>query len=150
MLDANAQADDAGQRIEWTIGALPVLVGDDNMMRQVWLNLLGNAVKYSARRDPARIEVSHMYNPSGDHHFRVSDNGAGFDMAYAGKLFGVFQRLHKANEYAGTGIGLATVRRVVGRHGGTIWAEAVPDQGATFHFTLPAGSDARAVHENNA
>ena len=128
-------------RIEWRIGPMPMLVADDNMLRQVWQNLLGNAVKYSARREPAVIEVEHRYAANGNHHFSVHDNGAGFDMAYASKLFGVFQRLHKASDYPGTGIGLATVRRVLGRHGGRVWAEAQPDNGATFHFTLPATLD---------
>ncbi len=138
MLDANAQSDTPGRRIDWNIGTLPVLVADVNMMRQVWLNLLGNAVKYSGQREHAQIDVEHERGDDGSHHFCVRDNGAGFDMAYAGKLFGVFQRLHKASEYAGTGIGLATVRRVLMRHGGRVWAESEPDRGATFHFTLPA------------
>ena len=141
MLDANAQTDTPDRRIDWHIGPLPVLVGDDNMLRQVWLNLLGNAVKYSGQRDPAVIEVEHHYADDGSHHFSVRDNGAGFDMAYAGKLFGVFQRLHKASDYAGTGIGLATVRRVLLRHGGRVWAEAEPERGATFHFTLPTTAE---------
>jgi PAS domain S-box-containing protein len=141
MLDANAQADAPGRDIEWQIGSLPVLVADENMMRQVWQNLLGNAVKYSAQTAHSVIEVTHRYGDDGTHCFTVRDNGAGFDMAYAGKLFGVFQRLHKASEYAGTGIGLATVRRVLTRHGGRIWAEAEPGKGATFHFLLPASPD---------
>lgn len=112
------------------------------MMRQVWLNLLGNAIKYSSTRDPARIEVEYQQQPDGGHLFTVRDNGAGFDMAYAAKLFGVFQRLHKASEYPGTGIGLASVRRVLTRHGGRIWAESAVDQGASFHFLLPPALDA--------
>ncbi|UNK57492.1 ATP-binding protein [Pseudoxanthomonas daejeonensis] len=141
MLDANRQADAAegvaAHRIDWRIAPLPVLVADENMMRQVWLNLLGNAVKYSARREPAVIEVACEVQEDGGHHFSVRDNGVGFDMEYAGKLFGVFQRLHKASDYPGTGIGLASVRRVVTRLGGKVWAESVPDQGSTFHFVLP-------------
>ncbi|KGM57460.1 histidine kinase [Lysobacter arseniciresistens ZS79] len=147
ILDANAEADSPGRRIEWRIAPLPILVGDENMLRQVWLNLLGNAVKYSANRDPAVIEVSHQRLDDGSHHFSVRDNGAGFDMQYAGKLFGVFQRMHKASEYPGTGIGLASVRRVLMRHGGKIWAEAEPDAGATFHFTLPATLDPNQKQE---
>jgi len=138
MLEANSLAEAPEHRIDWHIGPLPIVAGDDNMLRQVWQNLLGNAVKYSGKREPAVIEVSHRYTEDGSHHFTVADNGAGFDMAYASKLFGVFQRLHKASDYAGTGIGLASVRRVLLRHGGRIWAEAEPDAGATFHFTLPA------------
>lgn len=141
MLDANIQSDTPGRRIDWHIGALPIVVGDDNMLRQVWLNLLGNAVKYSGQREHTRIDVDHHVGNDGSHQFSVRDNGAGFDMAYAGKLFGVFQRLHKASDYPGTGIGLATVRRVLLRHGGRVWAESEPDRGATFHFTLPAAPD---------
>ncbi|MBT2766973.1 CHASE3 domain-containing protein [Stenotrophomonas sp. ISL-67] len=146
LLDANAktEAEQTGvaRHIEWKIAALPILVSDDNMMRQLWLNLLGNAVKYSAHADPARIEVAYERQPDGSHLFSVRDNGAGFDMAYADKLFGVFQRLHKASDYPGTGIGLASVRRVLARHGGRIWAESAVDQGATFHFLLPSSLDA--------
>ncbi|WP_133500772.1 sensor histidine kinase [Cognatilysobacter terrigena] len=130
--------------IRWDIGPLPVVVADENMMRQVWQNLLGNAVKYSAHRTPPVIRIAHERRADGAHHFSVGDNGAGFDMAYASKLFGVFQRLHKASEYPGTGIGLASVRRVVARHDGEVWAEAEPDRGATFHFTLPEMLDAPA------
>ncbi len=146
MLDANLKTDAEGSgvahHVEWTIAPLPIVVADENMMRQVWLNLLGNAVKYSANREPARIRVDYQQQADGGHQFTVSDNGAGFDMAYAGKLFGVFQRLHKASDYPGTGIGLASVRRVLTRHGGSIWAEAAPDAGATFHFHLPPALDA--------
>lgn len=151
MLDANAQAEagDGGRRIDWRIASLPILVADQNMMRQVWQNLLGNAIKYSARRPVATIEVGYALEDDGSHHFTVRDNGAGFDMDYAGKLFGVFQRLHKPSEYAGTGIGLASVRRVLTRHGGRIWAEAAVDQGATFHFVLPPALDAPTSQEFN-
>ncbi|WP_369979273.1 sensor histidine kinase [Xanthomonas bundabergensis] len=144
VLDANHQSDHAGSghRIEWNVTPLPILVADENMMRQLWLNLLGNAVKYSAKREVAVIEIGYKLEADGSHHFSVRDNGAGFDMAYAAKLFGVFQRLHKASEYTGTGIGLASVRRVLARHGGHIWADAAPDQGATFHFVLPPALEA--------
>jgi PAS domain S-box-containing protein len=133
-------ADSAGRQVEWRIQPLPVVIADDNMLRQVWQNLLGNALKYSANRAPAEIEVTSRTLDDGSVQFSVKDNGAGFDMAYAGKLFGVFQRLHKASEFPGSGIGLANVRRILARHGGRVWAEAAPDQGATFHFTLPAQS----------
>jgi len=146
MLDANLKIDaensGVAHHVEWNIAPLPIVVADENMMRQVWLNLLGNAVKYSGNRDPAQIRVDYQQQADGAHQFTVSDNGAGFDMAYAGKLFGVFQRLHKASDYPGTGIGLASVRRVLTRHGGRIWAEAAPDAGATFHFYLPPALDA--------
>ena len=147
MLDANAQSDTPGRRIDWQIAPLPILVADENMMRQVWLNLLGNAVKYSGNRDVTRIEVNHQ-RIDGSQHFSVRDNGAGFDMAYAGKLFGVFQRMHKASDYPGTGIGLASVRRVLMRHGGRVWAESAPDAGATFHFVIPASLDTPAPVSN--
>ncbi|WP_269792209.1 ATP-binding protein [Stenotrophomonas sp. Iso1] len=140
-LKAEASADGTYRHVEWNIGPLPVLVADENMMRQVWLNLLGNAVKYTAGCDKAVIEVSAKNLPDGSQQFSVSDNGAGFDMQYASKLFGVFQRLHKASEYAGTGIGLASVRRVVTRHGGRVWAEAQVGKGATFSFIVPPVSE---------
>ncbi|WP_372360468.1 ATP-binding protein [Xanthomonas axonopodis pv. poinsettiicola] len=142
ILDANVKSENTGHRVEWQIAPLPVLVADENMMRQLWMNLLGNAVKYSAKREVARIEITYVPTPEGGHQFSVRDNGAGFDMEYSGKLFGVFQRLHKASEYAGTGIGLASVRRVLTRHGGRIWAEGVVDEGATFYFELPPAHEA--------
>lgn len=151
MLDAQIEeAGDPHHRVEWQIAPLPVVIADENMMRQVWQNLLGNAVKYSGKREVAKIRVDYRQQPDGSHLFTVSDNGAGFDMAYAGKLFGVFQRLHKASEYSGTGIGLASVRRVLSRHGGRIWAEAEPDKGARFHFTLPPALDAPQREQTNA
>jgi len=140
MLDSGAEV--RAPRVEWRIAPLPILVADENMMRQLWGNLLGNAVKYSSRRDVAVVEVTHRVLDDGSHEFGVRDNGAGFDMAYANKLFGVFQRMHKPTEFAGTGIGLASVRRVLARHGGRIWAQSEPDAGASFHFTLPAALDA--------
>ncbi|PPJ43991.1 MULTISPECIES: ATP-binding protein [unclassified Pseudoxanthomonas] len=149
MLDAN-EGDGRAERVEWRISPMPIVLADDNMMRQVWSNLLGNAMKYSSQRDCAVIEVEHRKQDDGSHLFSVRDNGAGFDMAYAGKLFGVFQRLHKASDFAGTGIGLASVRRVLMRHGGRIWAESAPDQGATFFFTLPAALDAPSSREKDA
>ena len=137
MLDATVDGESPERRIEWRIAPLPVVLGDENMLRQVWTNLLGNAVKYTGTRDVARIDIDYRHGDEGQHEFIVADNGVGFDMAYSGKLFGVFQRLHKASEFAGTGIGLANVKRVLTRHGGDIQAEARPDEGATFRFTLP-------------
>jgi light-regulated signal transduction histidine kinase (bacteriophytochrome) len=107
--------------------------GDARLLRVVFDNLIGNAWKFTGRRERARVEVG----VSADGTFFVRDNGAGFDMAYASKLFGAFQRLHAMNEFAGTGIGLATVARVVYRHGGRVWAEGAVDRGATFYFTVP-------------
>ncbi len=141
MLDAGNAHDRPGHRIEWRVQPLPIVVGDENMLRQVWLNLLTNAVKYSAGSEPARIEVTYQRQADGDYLFQVRDNGVGFDMAYAGKLFGVFQRLHAVSEFEGTGIGLASVRRVLTRHHGRVWADATPGEGATFSFTLPASAD---------
>jgi light-regulated signal transduction histidine kinase (bacteriophytochrome) len=145
MLDANNAQDHPGHRIEWRIAPLPILVGDENMLRQVWLNLLSNAAKYSAGSEPATVEVGYRRLDDGDYEFTVADNGVGFDMAYAGKLFGVFQRLHSVAEFEGTGIGLASVRRVLARHGGNIRAESAPGLGARFTFTLPASGDAPAT-----
>ena len=150
MLDAAELGEGRADRVEWRIAPLPIVLADENMMRQVWGNLLGNAVKYSSQRERAVIDVEHRRQEDGSHLFSVRDNGAGFDMAYAGKLFGVFQRLHKASDFPGTGIGLASVRRVLGRHGGRIWAESAPDQGATFFFTLPAALDAPPSREKDA
>ena len=150
MLDASELGEGRADRVEWRIAPLPIVLADENMMRQVWSNLLGNAVKYSSQRERAVIDVEHRRQEDGSHLFSVRDNGAGFDMAYAGKLFGVFQRLHKASDFPGTGIGLASVRRVLGRHGGRIWAESAPDQGATFFFTLPAALDAPPSREKDA
>lgn len=132
-----AEAEVPDRRIVWTFGTLPMVIGDENMLRTVWQNLIGNAVKYTGRCAVARIEVSAELGADGDHVFTVSDNGAGFDMQYADKLFGVFQRLHRPSEFPGTGIGLANVHRIISRHGGRIWAEGEVDQGAHFHFSLP-------------
>lgn len=152
LLDSNlkneAGADGKVREVEWKIGRLPTLIGDENMLRQVWLNLLGNAVKYTAARDKAVIEISAKQLPDGSHQFSVIDNGSGFDMQYASKLFGVFQRLHKASEYPGTGIGLASVRRVLTRHGGRIWADAQVDKGATFSFVLPQATATEASNKD--
>ncbi|MCD9047283.1 sensor histidine kinase [Luteimonas sp. MHLX1A] len=147
MLDSNAHTENPEHRIHWDIGHLPVVIADENMLRQVWLNVLGNAVKYSANVEPARVSVDYEMQDDGSHLFHITDNGAGFDMQYANKLFGVFQRLHAPSEFTGTGIGLASVRRVLSRHGGRIWAESEPGKGASFHFTLPATGDIANQHE---
>ena len=134
------------RRLIWTIHPLPMVIGDGNMLRTVWQNLLGNAVKYTGQCEVARIEVSAQQGRQGDYEFTVADNGAGFDMQYVDKLFGVFQRLHRASEFPGNGIGLANVRRIITRHGGRVWAESEPGQGARFHFSLPATDTAGAQH----
>jgi PAS domain S-box-containing protein len=125
-----------GRSIVWRIARLPRVVGDVSLLKQVITNLIDNAIKYSRTRDSARIEVGCAGEEDGRAILFVRDNGVGFDMEYAHKLFGVFQRLHRAEEFEGTGIGLATVRRIVGRHGGRVWAEGVLNEGATFYFTL--------------
>lgn len=127
----------ADRSILWRIGPLGRVFADPVMLRLVFENLLSNALKYSRGRDPAEIEVGRLPDEGGLATFFVRDNGVGFDMAYVGKLFGVFQRLHRAEEFEGTGIGLANVRRIVERHGGTTWAEGTLGEGATFYFTLP-------------
>lgn len=121
--------------IEWKIGDLGWAECDPGLIKQVFANLLANAVKYTRKRDPAIIEVSRFHDGSEDV-IRVKDNGVGFSMKYAGKLFGVFQRLHRVEDYEGTGVGLATVDRIIRKHGGRIWADSELDKGATFYFTL--------------
>jgi PAS domain S-box-containing protein len=126
------------RRVEVHFGELAACWGDVALLKQVWMNLLSNALKYTARREVAIIGIgSHSGDSPGEQRYFVKDNGVGFDMRYAEKLFGVFQRLHPAEEYDGTGVGLAIVQRIILRHGGRVWAEAQPDKGATFHFTLP-------------
>ncbi|TMG42717.1 MAG: hypothetical protein E6H90_13395 [Chloroflexi bacterium] len=131
-----------GRTIEIVIGELPECNGDPLLLEQVFTNLLSNAIKYSGKRENARIEVGTQPGRAGEGPvFFVRDNGAGFDMQYADKLFGVFQRLHRSQDYEGTGVGLAIVHRIVERHGGRIWAEARVDQGATFYFTLKGAQE---------
>ena len=144
-------APDIGQRaIEWKISALPPAVGDPALLRQVYANLLANAVKFTRTRDLAVIEVGGQ-TVGGETTYFVRDNGVGFDMRYVGKLFGIFQRLHRAEDFEGTGVGLALVQRIVHRHGGRVWAEAKPDRGACFYFTLGCGvSQADEVHDEVA
>ena len=132
----DVQPDAMGRKIDWRIGALAEVKGDSAMLRQVWRNLLGNAVKYTRERDVAVIEIS-CETTATEQVFRVADNGAGFEMEYVAKLFGVFQRLHSTSEFEGTGIGLANVRRIIERHGGRTWAEGKVGVGAKFYFSLP-------------
>jgi light-regulated signal transduction histidine kinase (bacteriophytochrome) len=128
--------DISGRDIRWDVGFLPDVTADRAMLRQVWINLLSNAVKYTGQREQAVIAVG-CQETTDEFEFFVRDNGAGFDMRYVQKLFGVFQRLHRADQFQGTGIGLANVRRIVRRHEGRTWAEGTPNAGATFYFSLP-------------
>jgi light-regulated signal transduction histidine kinase (bacteriophytochrome) len=139
------------RNVEITVGDLPACEADPALLKQVWVNLLANALKFTRSREAARIEVGFLPHstPPGAAPgvgmdevgtYFVRDNGVGFDMQYANKLFGVFQRLHRAEEYEGTGVGLAIVQRIVNRHGGRVWAEAEVDKGAAFYFTLEGGT----------
>lgn len=123
--------------IEWRIGELPVVIGDRAMLRLVLVNLISNAVKFTRHAEKPLIEVDALPPEDGCHILYVRDNGAGFDMKYVDKLFGLFQRLHSTAEYEGTGVGLANVQRIIARHGGRTWAEGELNRGATFYFTLP-------------
>jgi light-regulated signal transduction histidine kinase (bacteriophytochrome) len=123
-------------RLAFQLEPLPFAVGDPSLLRQVWVNLLGNAMKFSAQAPCAIIQVQGRRDEH-DVIYTVRDNGAGFDMAYRQKLFGVFQRLHSDHEFEGTGVGLAIVQRVVSRHGGRVWADAAVGRGASFTFALP-------------
>jgi light-regulated signal transduction histidine kinase (bacteriophytochrome) len=122
--------------IDWNIADLPKVTADRTLLRQVFANLVSNAVKYSGPRSPAIIEIG-SEDRDREILFFVRDNGVGFDMTYSDKLFSVFQRLHRNEEFEGTGIGLANIRKIIARHGGRTWAESVLGQGATFYFTLP-------------
>jgi light-regulated signal transduction histidine kinase (bacteriophytochrome) len=124
------------RRIDFKVDKVPASKGDRTLIKQVYSNLLSNAVKYTKNRDKARIETG-GYKRENENVYYVKDNGVGFDMDYYDKLFGVFQRLHSADEYEGTGVGLAIVQRIIHRHGGSVWAEGQVEEGAAFYFTLP-------------
>jgi len=133
------------RKIAWRLGPMPVVEGDRVLLQQVMTNLLSNAVKFSRQRETAEIEIreSPESAQANERVFLVRDNGVGFDIAYAKKLFGVFKRLHGPEEFDGSGIGLANVERIVRRHGGRIWAEAAVNAGATFYVALPADGTGR-------
>jgi len=133
---AGLNGQDGGRKAEFHLGSLPRGKGDRVLLGQVWANLLANALKFSSKRDKPLVEVSAISDEK-EHVYFVRDNGAGFDPRYQSKLFGVFQRLHNSSEFPGTGVGLALVQRIVVRHGGRVWADGKPNEGATFYFTLP-------------
>jgi len=131
-----AEFKDDAAAVEWTRGSLPTVRADAGLLRQVFVNLLGNAVKFSRGQDPPRIEIRDRSSPD-EWIILVRDNGVGFDPSQGNRLFGAFQRLHHADEFEGTGIGLANVKRIVVRHGGRVWAESHPGHGASFYLSLP-------------
>jgi light-regulated signal transduction histidine kinase (bacteriophytochrome) len=133
---AGLQPELANRQVEFKLERLPRVQCDPGQIRQVFTNLLSNAIKYTRPRERAVIEIGTTRTQQGELAIFVRDNGVGFNMKYASKLFGVFQRLHRSDEFEGTGIGLATVQRIVQKHGGRIWADAEVDRGATFYFTL--------------
>lgn len=135
-LQREISATDKSRVVEWKISALPEVEADPNLLRQVFMNLMCNAFKYTRDAKPAKIEVE-CKDEKGEWIFSVRDNGAGFDMKHVEKLFGVFQRLHTKEQFEGTGIGLANVKRIITRHGGRTWAESFPGGGAVFYFSLP-------------
>src|SRR5262249_28169291 len=127
------------RKVEWDVAPLPDVEADPALLRQVLVNLISNALKYTRTRSVAKISIS-SEEQENEFIIQLKDNGVGFDPRYAHKLFGVFQRLHRAADFEGTGVGLANVRRIVARHGGRCWAEAEIDKGASFFFTLPKSS----------
>ncbi|HET9587622.1 MAG TPA: ATP-binding protein, partial [Anaerolineales bacterium] len=127
---------EAAGRIDFHVHRLPSTTGDPTLIHQAWVNLLSNAIKFTSKKERAVIEVGSRHSET-EHIYCVRDNGAGFDMEYVDKLFGVFQRLHSEKDFDGTGVGLAIVQQVVRRHGGRVWAEGEVDKGATFYFALP-------------
>jgi light-regulated signal transduction histidine kinase (bacteriophytochrome) len=137
-----------GREVNWRVLPLPEVTGDPELLRLVMYNLLANAVKYTRGRSPAEIEIGAETSPN-EAVIYVRDNGVGFDMQYADKLFGVFQRLHHADEFEGVGIGLANVRRIITRHGGRTWAAGRPGEGATFYFTMPLRAAGAALRGPN-
>jgi light-regulated signal transduction histidine kinase (bacteriophytochrome) len=143
------ESETANRTIDWRVGLLPAVNCDPGLVQQLFVNLLSNAVKYTRRCERAVIEIDQS-TVEGELVFFVRDNGAGFDPKYADKLFGTFQRLHTDEEFEGTGVGLATVQRIVRKHGGRVWAEAETNKGATFYFTLSEASSTAGVVNQHA
>src|SRR5690606_37875660 len=125
-------------RADIKVSELPSAMVDRALLNQVWINLISNAIKYSGKKEKPTVEIGASQNQE-EITYYIKDNGAGFDMLYADKLFGTFQRLHDNTEFEGTGIGLAIVKRIITKHGGRIWADAKPEEGACFYFTIPKG-----------
>lgn len=134
------QVETKNRSIDWRISALPTVRADRALLRMVLVNLISNALKFTGARAEARIEIGHLPGTGGETVIYIRDNGAGFDPRYAARLFGVFQRMHRHDEFEGTGIGLANVQRIVHRHGGRVWADGAVDGGATFYFSIPEAS----------
>jgi light-regulated signal transduction histidine kinase (bacteriophytochrome) len=130
------QAAEPNKKVKLIVNHLENIKGDRNMLKQVFVNLLSNAFKYTGKKEEALIEIG-SYQEGNYCHYYVKDNGVGFDMLYYDKLFGVFQRLHSSNEFEGTGVGLAIIHKIITKHGGSVWAEAKVNEGATFHISLP-------------
>jgi hypothetical protein len=130
------RAAEPGRNLEISIGELPPVEADPSLLRQVWVNLMANALKFTRRRERALIEIGGAVQAA-HKLYSIKDNGAGFDPRRAERLFGIFQRLHAPKDFEGTGVGLSIARRIIERHGGSIWAQSEPDRGAAFHFTLP-------------
>jgi len=126
-----------GRKVTWNIGKMDKIYGDPSLLRQVVANLISNAIKFTRPRKEAHIEIGDLNSNDKESVIFIRDNGVGFDMNYSHRLFGVFQRLHSADDFEGTGIGLANVKRIINRHGGRVWAEGAVDNGATFYFSLP-------------
>jgi light-regulated signal transduction histidine kinase (bacteriophytochrome) len=136
VIAGELRAAEPARNLEISIGELPPVQADPSLLRQVWVNLVANAIKFTRRRERALIEIAGAARADGNL-YSIRDNGAGFDPRRAERLFGIFQRLHAAKDFEGTGVGLSIARRIIERHGGSIWAESEPDRGAAFHFTLP-------------
>lgn len=144
------KTDAQGRNVSWKCGDLPEVQADPALLKQVFVNLLSNALKFTRPRNPAEIEIGTLNGKQDEITIFVRDNGVGFDMRYSDKLFGVFQRLHGREDFEGSGVGLANVQRIVNRHGGRAWAEAKVNAGATFYFSLPQGNPRRATEDQQA